>query len=201
LLIQAPTSGQVRWRRDDDPASGHVIITICTRDRPGTLARAAGVLALHRISVLRAQAYSTSSGFALERFIVEADPGTAWDRLKSDLEAAYSGRLALEAHVEKKARDYRPGGAIAPVVTVDEEASQDSTVIEVRAPDVLGLLYALASALTDLDLDIHVAKIDTLGSRVVDVFYIRTLWGSPLDADQIGEVKRSIEHRVGRLFG
>ena len=201
LLLQAPASGRVRWRRDDDPASGHVIITICTRDRPGTLARAAGVLALHRISVLRAQAYSTSSGFALERFIVEADAETAWDRFESDLEAAYSGRLALEAHVERKARDYRPGGTIAPVVTVDEEASEDSTVIEVRAPDVLGLLYALASALTDLDLDIHVAKIDTLGSRVVDVFYIRTLWGSPLDSGQIAEVKRSIEHRVGRLFG
>jgi [protein-PII] uridylyltransferase len=201
LLLQAPASGQVRWRRDHDPASGHSIVTICTRDRPGTLARAAGVLALHRISVLRAQAYSTSSGFALERFIVEAGPETAWDSFEGDLQAAYSGRLALEAHVERKARDYLPGGSIRPAVSVDEEASQDSTVIEVRAPDVLGLLYALASALTDLDLDIHVAKIDTLGSRVVDVFYIRTLWGSPLDGDQITEVKRSIEHRVNRLFG
>ena len=201
LLLQSPGSGEVRWRRDDDPPSGQAIITICTRDRPGTLARAAGVLALNRISVLRAQAYATSDGFALERFIVHAGSGDPWGPFEADLNAAYSGRLALEARVERKARDYRPVGEMVPEVRVAEEAAGGSTVIEVRSPDALGLLYALASALTDLDLDIHVAKIDTLGSRVVDVFYIRTLWGSALDDSQVAEVRRSIEHRVGRLFG
>lgn len=200
LLLQAPGSGEVRFRIDETGESGQAVITICARDRPGTLARAAGVLALNRISVLHAQAYSTSDGLALERFIVRPDPHTAWAIFEDQLRAAYSGRLAVEPHVERKAREYKPPAAIVPAVTVVEEASPDSTVIEVRAPDALGLLYAITSGLTDLDLDIHVAKIDTLGSRVVDVFYVRTLWGSPLDSAQTAEVQRSIEHRVGRLF-
>lgn len=201
LLIQAPGSGEVRYRIDDSSEAGQAVITICTRDRPGTLARAAGVLALNRISVLRAQAYSTSDGFALERFVAKMPDASSWANFEKDLVAAYSGRLALEAHVERKAREYRPAGSISPTVEVVNEASEDSTVVEVRAPDALGLLYAITSGLSDLDLDIHVAKIDTLGARVVDVFYVRTLWGTPLDDAQILEVAHSIEHRVGRLLG
>ena len=201
LLLQGPRAGDVRWRRDETGETDQSVVTICATDRPGTLARAAGVLALNRIPVLRAQAYSTSHGLALERFVVRSPAETAWDRFGSDLEAAYAGRLAVDSHVERKARDYRPPGSLRPEVRIAPEASRDSTVIEVRSPDALGLLYGLASALTDLDLDIHVAKIDTLGSRVVDVFYVRTLWGSPLDDEQVAEVERSITHRVRRLFG
>ena len=200
LLLQAPGSGEVRYRIDESNEAGQTVITVCTRDRPGTLARAAGVLALNRISVLHAQAYSTSDGLALERFIVSRPDDSSFDDFERHITDAYSGRLALEAHVERKARDYRPSGPVQAEVRVVDDASQDSTVVEVRAPDALGLLYAITAGLSDLDLDIHVAKIDTLGARVVDVFYVRTLWGTRLDDAQIAEVGRSIEHRVARLF-
>jgi [protein-PII] uridylyltransferase len=200
LLLQAPASGQVRHRVDDIPDSPQVAVTICAPDRPGTLARAAGVLALNQISVRSAQAYATSNGYALERFIVEAGTSTDWTKFEKDLQDAYSGRLAVEPHLGVKARDYA-GGRVVPEIRVLQEASPSSTVVEVRARDAVGLLYAITSGLSDLDLDIHVAKIDTLGERVVDVFYVRTLWGSKLDAQQEAEVDRSIKHRVERLLG
>jgi len=201
LLLQAPKAGQVRVRIDEGLESGQSSITICVGDRPGTLARTAGVLSLHRISVLRAQAYSVTSGFALERFLVAPPADVAWDAVSADLEAAYAGRLAVEARLEKKATDYRPRRPIEPDVRVLQDVSAHSTVLEVRAPDALGLLYAVAAALADLDIDIHVAKIDTLGERVVDVFYVRSSWGAKLDDAQAREVARSISHRVARLFG
>jgi [protein-PII] uridylyltransferase len=74
-------------------------------------------------------------------------------------------------------------------------------VVEVRAHDALGLLYAITSALSELDLDIHVAKIDTQGRRVVDVFYVRNAWGAKLGDEQALEVERAIVHRVQRFFG
>jgi [protein-PII] uridylyltransferase len=200
LLLQAPKSGEVGVRIDAGAEAGQSVVTICTADRPGTLARSAGVLALHRIPVLRAQAYSTSDGFALERFIVTSANAGTWEGFDRDLRAAYSGRLALEAKLVRKVSDYRPETPVTAVVSVLPEASDHSTVIEVRAPDALGLLYAIASGLTDLELDIHVAKIDTLGSRVVDVFYVRSLWGSPLDAAQAEAVENAVAHRVRRLF-
>ncbi|MBA2726265.1 MAG: hypothetical protein H0U53_09775, partial [Actinobacteria bacterium] len=81
------------------------------------------------------------------------------------------------------------------------EETLHSTVIEVRAVDALGLLYAITKAIEDLDLDIHVAKIDTLGKRVVDVFYVRTLTGEKLDPEQTVEAESAIKHRVARLLG
>jgi [protein-PII] uridylyltransferase len=85
-------------------------------------------------------------------------------------------------------------------VRVLQDASQHSTVVEVRAPDALGLLYAITAALSELDLDIHVAKIDTLGERVVDAFYVRTAADDKLSDEQVTEVERSIVHRIDRLF-
>jgi [protein-PII] uridylyltransferase len=204
LLLPPPRAGAVHHRLDTEPSRGHPAIAVCLPDRPGTLARTAGVLALNRISVLRAQAYSTTEGFALERFVVDPAPEVDWARVFADLEAAFAGRMAIEARLERKARDYlgraqpAPDGADVRVLT---DASERFTVVEVRTADALGLLYAVTAALGDLDLDIHVAKIDTLGSRVVDVFYVRTAWGAKLAAEQAGEVRLAVRHRIARLLG
>jgi len=199
LLLQRPGPGRVTFRIDRGTENDQAVVTVCAMDRPGTLARTAGVLALHRISVMRAQAYSTADGYALERFIVLPPPSGSWERVMGDLEAAYSGALAVEARVARKANDYGADGSIRPDVRMLQDASQDATVIEVRAPDAFGLLFAIAAGLSDLELDIQVAKIDTLGDRVVDVFYVRTPWGSKLDDAQAREVERSISHRIARL--
>lgn len=199
LLLQVPKRGTLRHRLDAGTESGETALTLCVPDRPGALARTAGVLALHRISVLRAQAFSTISSVALQRFIASTTDEDAWAAVVADLQAAYSGRLALEARLDRKIRDYGERTS-EPDVRVLQEASEHSTVIEVRTSDAIGLLYGIAAALGDLDLNIHVAKIDTLGPRVVDVFYVRDAWGAKLTEDQVAEVRRSIQHRLSRLY-
>jgi [protein-PII] uridylyltransferase len=200
LLADPPGPGAVRYRVDTQ-GDGHGVVTVCAADRPGTLARTTGVLALHRVSVLRAQAWSTSDGLALQRFAVLAPGSLRWERLGADLEAAWAGRLAVEARLERKARDYRPSSPVVPDVRVLAEESAHSTVVEVRAPDALGLLHAIAAALGDLDLDVRVAKIDTRGDRVVDVFYVRSPWGAKLTDAQAAELTLAVRHRTARLLG
>jgi [protein-PII] uridylyltransferase len=201
ILLRPPAPSEVRCRVEPGTEGGRFVVTIAIPDRPGALARTAGVFALNRISVLRAQAYSTSDGVALQRFIAEAPGEDQWERFERDLIAAYSGQLALEARLERKARDYRPSGPAPAEVRVLQDASDHSTVIEVRAHDALGLLYAVTAGLSDLDLDIHVAKIDTLGERVVDVFYVRTARKGKLSDEQAAEVERAIVHRLERVLG
>jgi [protein-PII] uridylyltransferase len=200
LLLNPPPPGEVRHRVQADRPD-RALLTVCMNDRPGTLARTAAVLAIHRASVLKAQAFSTTTGLALERLVLRPGPTTKWAAVGRDLKAAFSGRLAVDPHLERKAQDYAPTGPVTCEVRVLHDASAHSTVIEVRAPDALGVLYAIASGISDLDLDIHVAKIDTLGERVVDVFYVRTPSGDKLDEVQATEVERSIAHRFGRIYG
>jgi [protein-PII] uridylyltransferase len=200
LLADPPGPGVVRHRVDPS-GDGHGLVTVCAADRPGTLARTTGVLALHRVSVLRAHVWSTSAGLALQRFAVQAPATLRWQRLGADLDAAWSGRLAVEARLERKARDYRPVAPVEPDVRVLPDESAHSTVVEVRAGDALGLLHAIAAALGDLDLDVRVAKIDTLGDRVVDTFYVRSPWGAKLSDEQADELTLAIRHRATRLLG
>jgi [protein-PII] uridylyltransferase len=199
LLVGPLRPGEIRHRLHPDGEGA--LISLCVEDRTGTLARAAGVLTLHRIGVRAAHGFASTTGVAIERFVVSAPPHTAWERVMQDLEAAFSGRLALDEALARKASDHHTTGAMIADIRILQDASPSSTVVEVRAQDALGLLYAIAAGISDLDFDIHVAKIDTLGPRVVDVFYVRTAWGSRLDLTQAAALERSVRHRIDTLFG
>ena len=201
LLLRRPRPGEILSRLDGVPGADTSVLTVCCIDRPGTLARIAGTLALNRISVVTARAYVTNQGVALTRVVTSTPPSTLQSKLRADLDAVFAGRVALDSRMLAKVRDYHPQSSIPLDISVLDDASETSTVVEVRGPDVLGLLYATSAGIADLDLDIHVAKVDTLGSRVVDVFYVRTSWGSKLTAEQAAELPRAIEHRIRGLFG
>ena len=62
---------------------------------------------------------------------------------------------------------------VVPGVMIDNEASSNATVVEVRAPDVMGVLYRITNAIAEMGLDIRHAKVQTLGHEVVDAFYVR----------------------------
>jgi [protein-PII] uridylyltransferase len=180
------------------------LLTIMTDDRPGLFARVTGVLAMHGLDILTAGVYSSDDGRALEEFRV-SDPyrdETPWPRVIADIERALEGRLAVNARVAERARTYgRPSPYIAgsrkSTVTIDNNASADSTVIDVETPDRIGVLYAIARALSEMDLDVRSAKVQTLGVRVVDAFYVRTRAGEKIDdKHMLEEIERAILYNV-----
>ena len=160
-------------------ASGRSL-TVAATDRTGLFAEVAGVLALNRLDVLEARAWSSDDGMAVEDFVVEPLFGgeTDWSRVEEQLVQATTGRLALAERVAERARHYagRPRETSArparTQVTVDDGASARATVVEVRAPDGVGTLYRITRTLCALGLDIRSAKVATLGHEVVDSFYV-----------------------------
>jgi [protein-PII] uridylyltransferase len=177
---------------------GHEI-TVIDVDRPGLFSRVAGVLSINGLGVLSAHAYSNDDGTALNRFTVEPQLGAEprWDRVRSDLDAALAGRLALSARVEEKARQYPRkvvAAGIGPArVAFDNAASRDSTVVDVQATDALGVLFRVTRALAELDLDIRSARVQTLGAQVVDAFYVRDRDGLKITDDaHLAEIERAL---------
>ncbi len=176
------------------------LVTVAAPDRPGLLASVAGVLALHGLDVRSADATS-GDGVAVEVFAVEVQRGSWPDsaRLREDLEAVLDDRLVLEERLAARARAYagerrvwtaRP---IAPQVLTDNEASASSTVLEIRAPDEIGLLHRVTQALFDSDLDVVSARMSTFGPEVVDAFYVRTATGEKVtDPDRIRSVEAAV---------
>jgi [protein-PII] uridylyltransferase len=154
-------------------------ITVVAPDRQGLLWRVAGALAVLGLDV-RAAAIGGEDGMAVEVIDViprlgEQPPAA---RITAEVTAAIAGRLPIEARLAERARSYgRPGRpstarTSAPVVLFDNDASDRATVIDVRAPDGIGVLYRVTRALTDCGVDIRSAKVSTLGYEVVDAFYV-----------------------------
>ena len=66
--------------------------------------------------------------------------------------------------------------------------------------DRVGLLYAVTRALHDLSLDIHLAKVDTVGAEVVDAFYVLRQSGRRIkDEDEIERLVRRVQVAVAAL--
>lgn len=178
-------------------------LTVVTADRHGVFSRVAGVLALHGLAVLDA-AVTSLDGMALEVLRVESSfgPTIAWEKVLADLEKVLEGRLALQARLAERARVYGSRRQKAPItepprVHIDNAASRDATVVEVHAPDSVGVLYRITRALSDLDLDIVSAKVQTLGDRVIDAFYVRDSTGAKLvDAATLVELERALLHEL-----
>ena len=65
--------------------------------------------------------------------------------------------------------------------------------LEVSCPDGVGVLYRITRAFAELDLDIVRAHVQTLGSDVVDAFYVRDASGAKiLDEDHLAEIELSV---------
>jgi [protein-PII] uridylyltransferase len=175
-------------------------LTVVAPDRPGLFARVAGSLSLHGFDVRSAAVASSDDSMAVEVFEVAPAAGSApdWDRVTHDIERAVSGRLALDARLAERARVYarrRPAAArpVEPRVTFDNDATGAATVIEVRAPDAVGVLYRITRALADADLDVRRAMVSTLGHEVIDAFYVVDASGRKVtDREHLVEVERAI---------
>ena len=171
---------------------------VVAEDRPGLFSIVAGVLALNGINVLGATAGVSQRGRAVEVFDVEHAFGgsPAWDRVRADLDDALDGRLALQQRLDERVRAYaRRDASLAPPprVIIDNDASSRATVVEVRAPDDVGVLYRITAALAYAGLDIRSARVSTLGHEVVDSFYVVDRDGNKL-VD--GTATRDVEDAV-----
>lgn len=155
------------------------VVTVVAPDRPGLLSAVTGVLALRGLDVRSADVVG-EDGFAVDIFTVE--PARSrwpdWERVGDEIDAALRGTMALAERLAEHDRLYgrnRPRSArpIRTTVTLDNAASAASTVIDVRAPDRVGLLHDVTEALFSLGLDVTAARVSTLGDEVVDAFYVR----------------------------
>ena len=179
-------------------------LLVVSPDRPGLFARVAGVLSLNGLTVMEAAGHSDDHGMAIERFMVGKNFGeeVRWDRVIRDLEKVLDGRLALEARLAERRKVYSrprrlPGLVTHPEVIVDNDLSHTDTVLEVRAPDSMGVLWRITRALHELDLDITSAKIQTLSSDAVDSFYVRDSDGHKVtDREYLDEIRRALMYAL-----
>src|SRR5487761_17643 len=172
-----------------DPRRAVTEVTLYTADHAGLFSRIAGALAIAGANIVDAKILTMQNGMALDTFTVQDQAGGAFDkperiaRLSATLEGVLSG--AIKAHVELAKPQPIPARtrtlAVPPRVIINNNASRTHTVIEVNGRNRPGLLFQVTRGLTALNLQIASAKISTYGEKVVDVFYVKDLFGHKID--------------------
>ncbi|MEU9320723.1 [protein-PII] uridylyltransferase [Streptomyces sp. NPDC048295] len=191
---------------DGEPEPVGVELRIALPDRPGVLPAAAGVLALHRLTVraadLRAVELPTELGESADLLLlswrVAAEYGSLPQaaRLRADLVRALDGSLDIRARLAEREAAYpRRRGVKAPPprVTVAAAGSRLATVIEVRAQDAPGLLHRIGRALENSGVRVRSAHVSTLGANAVDAFYVTDTDGKPLPEERAFAVADAVE--------
>lgn len=193
-------------RHTEQPEPVGVELLIALPDQPGVLPAAAGVLALHRLTVRAADLRSVElptelgepSGVLLLSWRVAAEYGSLPQatRLRSDLVRALDGTLDIPARLAEREAAYpRRRGVQAPPprVKVAAAGSELATVIEVRAQDAPGLLHRIGRALDEAAVRVRSAHVSTLGANAVDAFYVTGRDGAPLAPEQALQTARALE--------
>ncbi|HEX9701899.1 MAG TPA: [protein-PII] uridylyltransferase, partial [Rhodospirillales bacterium] len=186
-----------------DPERDVTEIIIYAPDHPGLFAKIAGALALSGASVVDAKIMTLANSMALDTFWIQDVTGhvfAAGDRLKrlcKRVEDALMGRFNTGREIEAVQKKALPSRTkvfkVPPRVLIDNKASNQHTVIEINGRDRLGLLHDLTTALTASGLQISSAHIATFGERVVDVFYVKDVFGLKVDRE---EKLRALRHAL-----
>ena len=166
-------------------------ILVMSKDRPGLLTRIFGILALHNLNVLAAKIFTWADGTAVDAIevssaISETYDGQDWAVMKNELHLAIKQRLGLEHRLSRKLAPLRsnPQGAqkrLAARATIDNQASEHYSVIEVFSEDRIGVLYDITKALSDFGINIYRAWIGSKADQVVDVFYVLDYDGKKIE--------------------
>ena len=178
------------WRQDKD--RGLTELFLYVPDHPGLFMKVAGALAVSGASIVGARIFTTTDGMALDTFdIVGAKDGqpitepVRLRRIETHIEHALAGEIGLDRALA--GRQSLPKRAavftVEPRVFIDNEASRTYTVLEVNGRDRPGLLYDVAKALLDCGVMIATAQVATYGERVVDVFYVRDVFGLKITSE------------------
>jgi [protein-PII] uridylyltransferase len=151
-------------------------LTAVAPDRPALFASIAGAISSFGMNILKAEAFSNSSGTIVDTFTF-ADPLRTLELNPSEIESMKQTvrRSALGEEDVARLLSRRPAPrfqSYEPRIAFDNDASDSATLIQIIASDRPGLLYSVASALSEGGCNIEVVMVDTQGRKAIDVFYV-----------------------------
>ncbi|BCL68967.1 (Protein-PII) uridylyltransferase [Vibrio nigripulchritudo SFn27] len=184
------------------PTRGGTEVFIYSPDLPNLFANVAGELDRRNFSIHDAQVMTSKDGYALDTFMVLDQHGkpieenrhaTVVKQLQSVLDETSSAtkvrrtpRQLMHFNVKTKV-DFIP------------TKTKKRTLMEFVALDTPGLLANVGATFADLNINLHAAKITTIGERAEDLFILTSPNGGPLSEEEQAELKSKLKESVSEL--
>jgi [protein-PII] uridylyltransferase len=172
------------------PSGDGIQVMIYTRDQDDLFARICNFFDRMAYSIVQAKIYTTNHGYALNSFIVldQSGKSVSYSGLLKFIEAELTEKigmsnidLPLEGRISRQVK-HMP---FATQINIRAESQSNKNIIEIVTADRPGLLAKVAFIFLQLNIDLHNAKINTLGNRVEDSFLVSDKQGKLLNSAQV----------------
>jgi [protein-PII] uridylyltransferase len=152
-------------------------IAVYVKDQPDLFARICSYFERKNFSILDAKIHTTLHGYALDTFLVtEAMFAKNYrdiiNLVEHELVQLLTSQEPLPAPAKGRLSRLSRTFPITPTVDLRPDERGRYYLLSVSANDRNGLLYSIASVLAKYKVNLHTAKVMTLGERVEDVFLV-----------------------------
>ena len=166
------------------------LLVIMAPDHSGLFSDIAGAITIQEVEIQTAKIFTRKDGIAIDLFWVSPGKRIVLDQEKLDkIGRSITKSLSNSFDPEKKIAQlseetYKKvkSSKITSRVIIDNNISNSHTIIEVNGKNNLGLLYKLTNEIKKLGLQTQYASVSTFGNRVVDVFYVKDIFGMKVDS-------------------
>ncbi|WP_116472376.1 bifunctional uridylyltransferase/uridylyl-removing protein GlnD [Zobellella maritima] len=179
------------------PERGGSELFIYSPDSPKLFARVAAALDQKNLNIHDAQIMTSKDGYALDTFIVLEPDGqpVSSDRfphLRASLIEALTSTSAPVIRSRPPSRRHREFRVGTQVNFLQAEKQTKHTRMELVALDTPGLLARIGAVFSRLGLNLHAAKITTIGERVEDFFSLTNSADRPLNEQEQTELREKL---------
>jgi [protein-PII] uridylyltransferase len=165
----------VRARRS--PVGEGLQVLVYAADQPDLFARICGYFDQSDFSILDARIHTARNGYALDTFqIVSSSLQDHYREMTAMVEAELSRVIAEGGPLPEPSRGRLSRRVksfpVMPRVTLKPDEKAQRWLLSITASDQAGLLYKVARVLARHRINLQLAKVNTLGERVDDVFLV-----------------------------
>src|SRR5437764_1196953 len=196
---ERPLGPAISW--EAFPEYGHSIVSFCTWDRQQLLAKIAGSFSVVPLNIISADIFPREDNTVLSLFRVCNIKGHAVTDVRDRALVEETIRRAFEVeHFEfaplleqarQKIQVRQSHELDFPVgIAIDNKAHPTYTLVQIEAPDRVGLLYDLLTALGQEGARIVLSRVSTQKGAAIDTFYI---------ADNASRSKITDAHRIAGI--
>lgn len=173
-------------------------LTLCAFDdpKPGLLAKITGVLYACDVNVHAAQVFTREASvrIALDTLWVDyrgrpLTPGKKTE-VQDSLRRVLLGEQGVGELLKQRRKPLKEQTIYS--AAIDDTASDRFSLLEISSPDERGVLYRLTRAISQLDWNIHAARLSVWGSRARDAFYITDVDSRKVPPQEVERLRSSL---------
>ena len=156
-----------------EKSRGITEITIGAWDSPGLFSRIVGFLSSKWLNIVRARLYTGKNGLVIDKIQVSNWKELWWNEMEDVIKNGLKDVTAGGESIILRGIAKEVNGKFDVFVELDNETSEESTVVEFFSKDRHGLLYDVSNLMHESGLNIISARVNTESGIAQDVFYIQ----------------------------